>query len=173
MDVHPRHLRLTVPLHHAEEFPAVALIKPGEIRDQIQGADASGAHVLHSHIEQPTGDPPAAAVCFRIDRADIRSQILAVMEVVFNDSQPSDDPITDEAQLPVVFRFPIQTGRHAFQICLRRHTPLFVKPGSRPVFQFRVITYSNKLHLLLQIQLSIPFAFSHAVISSGRDDPPE
>ena len=129
VNVYPRQRRLADVLRHADKLPAIALIKTGLIGDQIQGRNALGAHIPHSQIEQPPGDSLTAIACLCIHRADIRLQVLAIMEVIFDDPQPSNNLLAVQAQISAVFRFPFQISRHAFQIGLLRNIPFFVEPG--------------------------------------------
>ena len=56
MNIHPCHIRFAVTLHHAEELPAIALIKAGMVCDKIGRGNALSPQILHRHVQQLAGN---------------------------------------------------------------------------------------------------------------------
>ena len=56
VNIHPCQIRFAVALYHAEEFPAVALIKAGMVGNQIGRRNALSPQIFHSHVQKLAGD---------------------------------------------------------------------------------------------------------------------
>ena len=56
VNIHPCHIRLTIALDHAQEFPAVPLIKVGMVSHKVGRRNALGTQIFHSHVQQLSGD---------------------------------------------------------------------------------------------------------------------
>ena len=70
-----------------------------------------------------------AAVFFRINGADVGRQILSIVKIIFNDSQPSDDSVARHGQIPLRHNtIPGKAVLHTLQIRIQRNPPFFVKP---------------------------------------------
>ena len=123
MDIHARQIRFAVALHHAEEFPAVALIKACVVGDEVDGGDSVRAQILDRRIEERARDPAAAVRFVRIDRADVRREVLPVVKIVFDHAEPAGDRFAVEAQIPAVLGFAGKILVHAGKVRLFRHAP--------------------------------------------------
>ena len=84
MYVHSRKVGFTIALSHTEEFPTVSLIKAGMVCQQVNRRDSFAPQILNSHIKQPPRNPLTTVILIGIDRAHIGSQVLPVVEVIFN-----------------------------------------------------------------------------------------
>ena len=81
----------------------------------------------------------------RVHGADIGGQIGSVVEVVFDDTQTSDDLGTIQAKEPAQFRFSTQISLHALQVGFGGNAPLAVKPVCGRVHQFGFFSQGNIL----------------------------
>lgn len=77
VDVHAGGAILPIAGDGAEIFPAVPLIKPGVVRQQVQGGHAQGGHVPADPGQQLSGNAPAAVGRLHIHSADVGSQVAA------------------------------------------------------------------------------------------------
>ena len=91
MYIHSAEFRFAIALHHAQKLPSVSLVKGGMVGHKIQGIDSFCFHIIANEAEQSACYPLATFIRFRIDGADVGSQIFAVMKVVFNHTQAADD----------------------------------------------------------------------------------
>ena len=71
-----------VALHHAEVFPTVAFVERGVFRDEVERADAFRRHILADMCQEASGNATTAQFRLDIQGADIRRQVLAVVEIV-------------------------------------------------------------------------------------------
>ena len=101
-----------------------------------------------------TGDPFMTILFFSKYRTDIWEKILSVMEVVFDHSQSSGDPVLPEAEIPSEFCLSAQVSVHAFQIRFLRDAPLAVKPIRRGPLQLRHVPQRDILKHTLPLQIS-------------------
>ena len=145
MNIHPGHIRLAVTLYHAQEFPAVPLIKTGVVGHQIGRRDSLGTQILHRYIQQLSGDALTAVTFLRVHGADIGSQIGPIMEIILNDTQTADDLVVIQTEKPAQFGFLLQVGFHALQISFLGNAPLAVEPRCSLIHQFRFFPQSNVL----------------------------
>ena len=90
MDIHPCQIGFAVALHHAKELPSVPFIETGVVGNEINRRNAFGTQILHSHMQQVSGNAPAAERFFGIYCANIGSQIFSVMEIVFDDTRSAN-----------------------------------------------------------------------------------
>jgi hypothetical protein len=74
------------------------------IRDKINRRDTFLLQIFNGHIQQAPCDPLAAIAFLRIDRADIGSQVLSVMEIIFDDAQSPCYMVTVQTEIPMSFR---------------------------------------------------------------------
>lgn len=95
----------SVTLYHTEKFPTVALIKSGMVGEQINRGDPVATQIFHGHIEQLPGDALAAVIRFRIHSANVGGEIFAVVKIIFNHTQATDDLATVKTEIPSVFCF--------------------------------------------------------------------
>ena len=65
MDIHSRHIRLTISLNHTQKLPSIAFIKSDVIRNQVKRCYALAPHVFHDHVEQFPHYASVAIVFYR------------------------------------------------------------------------------------------------------------
>ena len=106
MDIHSGFLLLAVALHHAIKLPAVPFIEARVIGDQVNGRYARFAQILHRRMQQVPCDVPTAIGFFRVDRTDVRRQVLAVMKIGFDHAESADDRAVGKAEIPPERVFP-------------------------------------------------------------------
>jgi hypothetical protein len=51
VDIHSGHIRFTVALDHAQEFPAIPFIEPGVIGNQVRRRNAFRAQIVYGQIQ--------------------------------------------------------------------------------------------------------------------------
>lgn len=142
MNIHPRQPGFSVSPDHAQEFPAVSLVKRRVVCKQIKRVDSFGLHVRAGKVQHLPGDTPAPVSLLDIDRADIRRQVFPVMEVVFNHTQPGNDGVF------VLHNVPLRHGAasaqalfHAMSISLGGDAPFRMKPFGGLIQTFGMFRY--------------------------------
>ena len=128
MDIHSAHFAFAVALNHAEAFPTVPLVEAGVVSDEVNGGDAFASQVGYDHVEKLAGDSLAAVGFLGVDRANIGGEILAVVEVVFDDAHAGDDHFAIKSKVPAELSVTAEVGVHALKIGLFWDAPLIVKP---------------------------------------------
>ena len=121
------------------------------VRQQIQRPDAALLHVAADELQKPPRDAAAAIRFLHIDGADVRRQILAVVEVVLNDAEPSGDCAAVERRVPLRNRAPGgEAIVHAFEIRLERNAPLLVKPAGERLPELRPVAEADERNFLAE-----------------------
>ena len=128
MDIHPGQIGFAIALNHAQELPAVALIKVGMVGDQIGRGNALGPQIFHSHIQQLPGNALTTVAFLCIYGTNIRCQILAVVEVVLDHAQTANNFGSVQTKIPSQLGIAAQVSLHALQIGFFRNAPLAVEP---------------------------------------------
>ena len=100
MAVHPAGVRLAVPLDHAQKFPAVALVKPGMVCEQIEGVNPQGGHVLAHGAEHLARQPSPPVGFFHIEGTQVGGQVGPVVKIVLNDPRPGEDAPMFHDEIP-------------------------------------------------------------------------
>ena len=121
-----------IALHHAEVFPTVAFVERGVFRDEVERADAFRRHILADMCQEVSGNATTAQFRLDIQGADIRRQVLAVVEIVRYHTGSGNDP-------PSIHRnIPLRDSRrspdalvNACQVFLQRNFPFLLKPACR------------------------------------------
>ena len=106
VDIHSAFAFFSVALHHAIKLPAVPFMETRVIGDQVNGRYARFAQFLHRRMQQVPCDAPTAIGFFRVDRADVRRQVLAVVKIVFDHAESADDRAVGKAEIPPERVFP-------------------------------------------------------------------
>lgn len=128
MNIHPGISTAFFP-DHAEELPAVPLVKSDMVCDQIEEIYLLLFHILTDPAEHFPGQALASMGFFHIHRAHIGGQILPAMEVILNNAQSSHNGFPLQQKIPLGNGgFLPETGLHTFQIRLPGNAPLLVKP---------------------------------------------
>ena len=136
--IHSCHTGFT--MDHTKKAPAVSLIKRGMVRDKIERIYPVFFHIRAHMMKQRTCNTIPAAVFFRINGADVGRQILSIVKIIFNDSQPSDDSVARHGQIPLRHNtIPGKAVLHTLQIRIQRNPPFFVKPLRRFFFICRFV----------------------------------
>ena len=136
--IHSCHTGFT--MNHTKKAPAVSLIKRGMVRDKIERIYPVFFHIRAHMMKQRTCNTMPAAVFFRINGADVGRQILSIVKIIFNDSQPSDDSVARHGQIPLRHNtIPGKAVLHTLQIRIQRNPPFFVKPLRRFFFICRFV----------------------------------
>ena len=134
MNIHTNHFRLAVSLYHTQILPAVPFIKRSMIGNKIENGNSSALHIFAGIVQKPAGDSLAAVFRFHIQGAEIRSQVLSVMKIIFNDACSGDNLLSIQNGVSLGDRlFPAETLLHAFKIGFLRDAPFPVKPVRKPV----------------------------------------
>ena len=81
MPVHPEQARGIRLRNHAQELPAVPLIKGGVLRDQIEGGAAQPGHIRAGVRQQRARHPTAAEALLHPEGAEVGAQIPAELVV--------------------------------------------------------------------------------------------
>ena len=100
MYIHSGHIRLIIPLHHTQEFPAIPLIKSDMIRHQIYRRNALVSQIADHLIQQSSGNTLSAHFFLSIHGTHIGRKILSVVKVIFDYSQSSHNVPVLQAQIP-------------------------------------------------------------------------
>ena len=72
--------------HHTEKFPATPLIEAGMPCEQIGFPNTEGIQIFAGQVKQILGKALLAAVLLNVYGADIGSQVLALVKVIFNNA---------------------------------------------------------------------------------------
>ena len=140
MAVHPAVVRLAVPLDHAQKFPAVALVKPGMVCEQIEGVNPQGRHVLAHGAEHLARQPSPPVGFFHIEGTQVGGQVGPVVKIVLNDPRPGEDAPMFHDEIPLGHRLlPLQARPDALSVGFLRDTPFLVEPGRRRFRPFSVV----------------------------------
>lgn len=90
-----------VALHHAEVFPTVAFVERGVFRDEVERADAFRRDILADMCQEVSGNATTAQFRLDIQGADIRRQVLAVVEIVRYHTGSGNDPPSIHRNIPL------------------------------------------------------------------------
>ena len=71
---------------HAQKFPAIALVKPGMVREQVEGVYPQGGHVL-THGAEHLARQPSPPVGF-LEGTQVGGQVGPVVKIILNAPPP-------------------------------------------------------------------------------------
>ena len=106
-------------MREAEEGPAVALVEASVVGQKVDRRDALCPQILHRRAKQTPGDAASAIRLVDVYSADVRSEVLSVVEVVSTTPSP-----------PTI----LPPSRHRYQpssVSRRRYAPMHASYASR------------------------------------------